>query len=106
MVERLIIHNGQYVRLTEEEYQREFPPVVIPPTPKRIYKADIWRRCTDEEAASLDSVLSRASKKLQRLYDGAQYISTGAPEYQMIEQAVVAALGAKRAAEILAPSET
>lgn len=75
-----------------------------PAVPSIIFKADIWRRCTDDEAATLDAALEQAPARLRRIFDGAQYLDTTDPDYPAIRDAVIAALGQTRAAVVLAPS--
>lgn len=80
-------------------------PPLPPPTPSSItYKADIWRRCSESEAEILDAALEQAPSRLRRLFDGVAYLDTADPDYPMIRDAISAALGSQRAAEILAPS--
>lgn len=75
-----------------------------PPPPARTSKADIWRRCTQAEAESLDGALSDAPAQLRRVFDAAQYIDHGDALFPVLRDAVVAVLGATRADEILAGS--
>lgn len=76
------------------------PPLVL----TRIFKADIWRRTTDAEAAIIDGALQAQPVRMRRLWDDSQWLETTDELYPTLEAAFVAAFGAKRAAELLAPS--
>lgn len=69
------------------------------------YKIDIWRRVDDVEAETLDQLLHTVSAKLRRSFDAAIRIEHDAPEFPELQAGITAALGADRAAAILAPSE-
>lgn len=69
------------------------------------YKIDIWRRVDEGEAETLDQLLHTVSAKLRRSFDAAQRIEHNAPEFPELQAGITAALGADRAAAILAPSE-
>lgn len=56
------------------------------------YKADVVRRCTDDEAAAFDAALTAASVKLRLLWNSIQYIDHAAPEFQVLHDAILAAL--------------
>jgi hypothetical protein len=76
-----------------------------PPTPpSRTMKADIWRRCTDDEAVTLTNLLASQPLRQRQLYNDANYLSHDDPMYQTLYAAVVQALTQARADAILAPS--
>lgn len=80
----------------------------LPPQPVQpiiTYKSDIWRRCTDAEAAILDNALDEAPVKMRRMWDDSTQIESTAPEFAMFRGQMVAAFGEARTAELLAPSE-
>lgn len=86
------------------------PPIVPDPGPQppaayRISKADIFRRATEDEADKLRALLSQVSVRMQEIYYGAPYVSTGDELYQTLHDAIEAELGSARANELLAPSE-
>ncbi len=76
----------------------------LPPPPSVTYKSDIWRRCTDAEAEALDALLARQPRRQQRLFNDATVIAHADEMFATLQAAVTQALGATRAAEILAPS--
>lgn len=82
----------------------DLPPV--PPAAVITFKTDIWRRCTELEAATLDNALDEAPVKMRRLWDDSTQVESSAPEFAMLRAQMVAAFGETRTAEILAPSET
>ena len=90
----------QVVPLTPEEIAA-LPPAP-PPPPRVIAKADIWRRCTDAEAVTLDAMLKSQPIRKQRMWADSQYLSTDDDEFPAIETEFINAFGAARAAELLA----
>lgn len=80
------------------------PPDPVIPTTYNISKADIYRRCTDEEVEALHAALSAAPIRLQGIFSGATMINTGDDYYPALRAGIVAALGETRADEVLAPS--
>lgn len=70
----------------------------------RIAKADIWRRATEAEADAMDAALNAAPARLRRAYDAAQYIDSGDEWFDELQAGIAAAVGGKRAAELLAPT--
>lgn len=83
------------------------PPVVIdlsPSAPAITYKADIWRRCTDEEAASIDQALKAAPIRQRRLFEDAQYLDHADEAFAFAHDALVSLFGEPRADALLAPS--
>lgn len=87
--------NGQWVEVPQPD----------PPTTYNISKADIYRRCTDEEAEALHAALLAAPIRLQGIFSGATMINTGDDYFPALRVGIVAALGETRADEVLAPSE-
>jgi hypothetical protein len=88
------------IPLTPEEIAALPPPP--PPPPRIIAKADIWRRCTDAEAVTLDTLLNAQPIRLQRMWADAQFLSTGDEMFSAVETALITAFGATRAAQLLA----
>jgi hypothetical protein len=88
--------NGQVVTTTAE------PTEII--RESITYKADIWRRVTDEEAEIIDATLNTLPVRKQRLYNDAQFISHSDEMFTELMAGFVAAFGEERAEEILAPS--
>lgn len=75
-----------------------------PAAPAVIYKADIFRRATEDEAEAMTAALSQASARLQGIFAGAQMLSTDDPDFPMIRAGIIAAVGETRADQLLAPS--
>lgn len=75
------------------------------PEPFTVYKADIWRRCTDAEADKLDTAIRAQPVRLRRLFDDATNLRSDDELFGQISGAVVQMIGAERAAVVLAPSE-
>lgn len=106
--------DGAYIPINEEniDYQTllssganisPYEPVVIPKT--RLYKATIWRRCTDAEYDAIQAVLSATPLRIQAIFRDADYLSIGDELYPMIVAGATQAVGAERAAELLEPEE-
>lgn len=87
------------ISLTAEEIAA-LPPA--PESPRQIRKADLWRRATDQEAVTIDGLLTAQPVRLQRMWQDAMFLSTDDELYPAIEGALVTAFGAARAAELLA----
>lgn len=81
----------------EEPKPEELKPLTL------LYKTTLWSRLTEEEAATLDTVLTSQSVRLRRIYDSAQYIDQKDPNYSLLKDGIVAVLGEERAEEVLAP---
>lgn len=72
---------------------------------KRIlFKADVWRRATDEEAEIIDATLAAAPVRLRRLWADSREFDTLADDFALIRAPMVKAFGDDRAAVLLAPS--
>lgn len=77
------------------------------PTPvlTRIPKDAIWRRATDAEAETMETLLSQQPVRIRRIYDGATYVMTTDELYPTLLAALVEAFGEERALELLEPVE-
>jgi hypothetical protein len=91
------------IPLTPEEIAA-LPPAP-PPLPRRIAKADIWRRCTNSEAEAVDSLLNAQPIRLQRMWADAQYLSTADELFPAVQTALSQAFGSERASQLLASTE-
>ncbi|MDV2988139.1 UNVERIFIED_CONTAM: hypothetical protein Q9R58_27950 [Methylobacteriaceae bacterium AG10] len=80
------------------------PDPVAAQQPVITFKADIWRRCTDEEAASIDEALKAAPIRQRRLFEDAQYLDHADEAFAFARTALVELFGETRAAELLAAS--
>lgn len=89
-------HDGSFVVSDDDE------PEQSPLT--RIPKAEIWRRLTEEEAEVVDAALQAAPLRLRRIFEAAQYLDTGDPDYPALRAGIVAALSEERANEVLTPT--
>lgn len=69
-----------------------------------ISKDAIWRRATDEEAELMEVALQAQPVRLQRIYEGATFISTEDELYGVLSSAVEALFGSERAEELLQPT--
>lgn len=84
-----------------------FEPAPEAPEPvqlTRLHKAELWRRLTEAEADALDAALAAAPTRLRRIFEVAQYLDAGDPDYPSLRDGIVAALGEARADEVLAPT--
>lgn len=86
------------------EFSPPSAPPAPPPAPRIVYKADIWRRCTDDEATQLDAALAQQPVRMRRMFDDAQFLSSGDELFGEVKAAVTQLVGADRAAALLAPS--
>lgn len=103
-----IIRDGEIIPLTDAEYEAQFPqvPETSQPVSSGItYKADVWRRASPEQAAAIDTELTKLDVKMRRLWDDAAYIDHNAEEFTLLMQTMVAAFGEEEAARIMAPSD-
>jgi hypothetical protein len=92
------LFQGKIVDLTTDAF-------TDPPAPPAItQKADIWRRCTDDEAQTLTNLLNAQPVRQRQLYNDCNFLNHSDPMYQTLYSAVVQALGQTRADAILAPS--
>ncbi len=67
-------------------------------------KADLFRRCTDEEAEAIETTLMGLSVRKRRIFEGAQHIASDDPDFDDLRTAAVEMFGEERAAELLAAS--
>lgn len=68
------------------------------------YKADIWRRCTDAEAAKIDDALKASSIRQRRLFEDAQYLDHSDEAFAFAREALIGLFGEERASDLLAAS--
>lgn len=80
-------------------------PVIDPvPAPALTYKADLWRRATDDEAAVIWQALSQQPIRKQRLFADCDYLDHADADFAEFRDGLVSAFGQPRADELLAPS--
>lgn len=83
----------------------EAPPAPEPdPRPVITSKADLFRRCTDDEAEAIEAALQALPVRKRRIFEGAQYVSSADPDFDELRVGLVTLFGAERAAELLAAS--
>lgn len=82
-----------------------FSEIPVPVQPVITYKKDIWLRATDEEAETIEQVLSQQSVRKQRIYAEAQYLDHADPLFEELLAGFVTAFGEERAGQLLAGSE-
>lgn len=73
--------------------------------PPRTYKADIWRRATEQEAEAIEAMLTNQSARIRGLWYDSSYILHTDELFQLAWDNAVQAFGEERAGELLAPSE-
>lgn len=73
--------------------------------PPRTYKADIWRRATEQEAEVIEQMLANQSARIRGLWYDTSYILHTDELFQLAWDNAVQAFGEERAGELLAPSE-
>ena len=77
------------------------PPVFA--TKTKVYKATIWKRCTDQEYTAIQSVINQTAPRIQAIFADATYLDQNDEMYYMIMAGAVAAVGEERAIELLEP---
>lgn len=78
--------------------------VPLPDPAARTFKADIWRRATEEEAEVIDAHVSAQPIKLRNLFRDAAYLAHDDPYFSDLKAGFEQAFGRERADELLAPS--
>lgn len=81
------------------------PDPVPAPTNGFTYKADIWRRCTDDEFVMLKAALDAAPPRQRQIFADATRLVHDDPDFVTLRAGVVAAVGEERADQLLADSE-
>lgn len=77
----------------------------LPPSPPAVtYKADVWRRATSEQAAIIDTELTKLDVRMRRLWDDASYLDHSTPEFDLLRGTMLTAFGEEETNRILAPS--
>ncbi len=81
------------------------PEVVLPPpAPLITFKADLWRRATDEEAVQMDEALHELPVRLRRMYEDSQHIGHGDEFFPALSEGLIGLFGEARASELLLAS--
>lgn len=76
-------------------------PVVI--VYSRLYKATMWKRCTESEYAAIQTELNKVSLRIQAILSDATYLDQNDEMYYMVMAGAIAAVGEERALELLEP---
>lgn len=74
------------------------------PAPVITYKADIYRRCTDDEADAIEMALAAAPVRQRRLFESALHLDHSDDAFAFAQEAMIGMFGKKRAGELLAAS--
>lgn len=77
----------------------------LPGPPVITYKADVWRRSSAEQAAAIDTELTKLDVRMRRLWDDAQYLDHSTEEFLLLRTTMIGAFGQAEADRILAPSD-
>ncbi len=80
------------------------PAAQAPMGPVITYKADIYRRCTDDEADAIEMALAAASVRKRRLFESALHLNHSDEAFAFARDAMVEMFGPERAGELLAVS--
>lgn len=95
---------AQWLADHQGEYSIEpYVPAPAVPAVYQIAKTTPWLRMTDDEAATMDAVMSETSARVKQIYMAAQYLASNDPLWQTLSQILTDSFGADRAAAILAP---
>ncbi|KAB7788055.1 hypothetical protein [Methylorubrum populi] len=89
---------------TQEALDAVLAPNRTPNSPTITYKADIYRRCTDAEAESIEMALAGAPVRQRRLFESALHLDHSDEAFAFAQEAMVGMFGKKRADELLAAS--
>ncbi|MDV2988256.1 UNVERIFIED_CONTAM: hypothetical protein Q9R58_28605 [Methylobacteriaceae bacterium AG10] len=68
------------------------------------FKKDIWVRATDDEADTIELVLSQQTTRKQRIFNEATYLDHADPFFAELRAGFVEVFGGERAGQLLAPS--
>lgn len=69
-----------------------------------VYKTDVWRRTTEEEAEVLDERIQNSSTKRRRMWEDSRSIEHDSDYFLVLRDQMVEAFGEKRTDELLYPS--
>lgn len=101
----IVVVDGKEIELSAGEVAefRAHQNTIAGPVNKLLFKATIWRRCTDEEYDAIQAVLSAAPRRLQAIFKDADHINVDDDLYPLLMDGATQAVGAERAAELLEP---
>ena len=102
--ERRILHNPLNIMpdTFEEIYVTEEHKEIVP---YKLYKADIWRRATDQEIIRILEALNNQPIKLQMIFKDALFINVFDEMFPLLKTIIVSLFGTERAEELLRPSD-
>lgn len=81
------------------------PAAPLPVTgPVITYKADLYRRTTEQEAEAIEMALAAAPVRQRRLFESALHLDHSDEAFAFAQEALVGMFGKKRAGELLAAS--
>ncbi|SFJ67664.1 hypothetical protein [Methylobacterium brachiatum] len=78
-----------------------------PPHPVEVvilYRADLYRRCTDDEADAIDAALAKQPTRIRRIFESAVTFRSDDEMWSLLHDAAVGLFGDERAVELLAAS--
>lgn len=102
--------DGQRFEITQLGITKPSGVLDSPPEPEPVkpeystYKSDIWQRCTDAEAETLDGQLEQAPAKQRRMWNDAITIEHSSEYFSLLRDNMIEEFGEERTDEILAPS--
>lgn len=79
------------------------PYTAPPPPPYQISKTTPWLRMTEDEAATMDAVMSETGARLKQIYMAATYLASNDPLWATLHEMLANAFGSARADQLLAP---
>jgi hypothetical protein len=100
----VIYSDGEYIEVLEQSLHRGPEHQAGIGIADRTYKADIWRRATDAEAATIDAQINAQPIRLRNLFRDCDHLDHADPYFIGLKEGFVEAFGQGRADELLAPS--
>lgn len=100
-----IWRDGKEIGVPLSSLELPTKPLAIDLSPKRIFKASVWKRCTDAEYAALRQVIDALDARTKAIFNDANYIDIRDELYPLVLQGATAVLGETRALELLEPEE-
>lgn len=89
----------------EAALKADHPTAPLPSAgPVITYKADLYRRTTEEEAEAIEMALAAAPVRQRRLFESALHLDHSDEAFAFAQEALVGMFGKKRAGELLAAS--
>jgi len=80
------------------------PEPAASPLPVVLYRADLYRRCTDDEADAIDAALANQPTRIRRIFESAVTFRSDDEMWSLLHDAAVGLFDDKRAAVLLSAS--